>query len=142
MEFAGILILVLTFVFLLALGVPIAYSIGISGAVTLLVSILPLPAFTTLSQRMATALDSFALLAIPFFILAGQIPNSLLLFEDSTAVASHIKRLSSFADTAGGFMFSTSGPIHEGIPAEAFINLVQAIHQYGQNNASRALAAR
>jgi len=75
MEAAGILILIISFIILIALGVPIAYSIGISGILTMLASILPLPAFTTLAQRMATALDSFALLAIPFFILAGQIMN-------------------------------------------------------------------
>jgi len=75
MEAAGILILIISFIILIALGVPIAYSIGISGTLTMLASILPLPAFTTLAQRMATALDSFALLAIPFFILAGQIMN-------------------------------------------------------------------
>ncbi|MEM8933289.1 MAG: TRAP transporter large permease, partial [Acidobacteriota bacterium] len=33
----------------------------------------PLPALTTVAQRMATGLDSFALLAIPFFVLAGQL---------------------------------------------------------------------
>ncbi|GAH93125.1 unnamed protein product [marine sediment metagenome] len=75
MEAAGILILIISFIILIVLGVPIAYSIGISGTLTMLASILPLPAFTTLAQRMATALDSFALLAIPFFILAGQIMN-------------------------------------------------------------------
>lgn len=41
----------------------------------MLVSIAPEAAFTTLAQRMATGLDSFALLAIPFFILAGQLMN-------------------------------------------------------------------
>jgi len=75
MELSGILVLVISFVILIALGVPIAYSIGISGILTMIVSILPVPAFTTLAQRMATSLDSFALLAIPFFILAGQIMN-------------------------------------------------------------------
>ena len=75
MGYFEIIILVSTFLFLLTLGVPIAYSIGISGTVTLLISIMPLPAFTTFAQRMATALDSFALLAIPFFILAGQLMN-------------------------------------------------------------------
>jgi len=75
MEISGIFVLVISFVILIILGVPIAYSIGISGILTMVVSILPVPAFTTLSQRMATALDSFALLAIPFFILAGQIMN-------------------------------------------------------------------
>ncbi len=75
MEYFEILVLVISFVLLLILGVPIAYSIGISGGLTLLISIMPLPAFTTFAQRMATAMNSFALLAIPFFILAGQLMN-------------------------------------------------------------------
>jgi tripartite ATP-independent transporter DctM subunit len=75
MEYLEIIVLVVSFVALLVLGVPIAYSIGISGSITLLMSIMPLPAYTTFAQRMATALDSFALLAIPFFILAGQLMN-------------------------------------------------------------------
>lgn len=76
MEYTGIFILVFSFIILLTMGVPIAFSIGISGILTMLVSIDSLPAFTTYAQRMATGLDSFALLAIPFFILAGNIMNS------------------------------------------------------------------
>ncbi|QOJ28824.1 MAG: TRAP transporter large permease [Ignavibacteriales bacterium] len=76
MEVTEILLLVISFLVLLSLGVPISFSIGISSLVTMLVTIKPLPALTTISQRMATGLDSFALLAIPFFILAGQIMNS------------------------------------------------------------------
>lgn len=75
MEYFEIAILVLSFIILLAIGVPIAYSIGIASIVTMLFSIHSIPAFTTVAQRMATGLDSFALLAIPFFILAGQIMN-------------------------------------------------------------------
>ena len=70
-----VLILVLSFVILLAIGVPVAWSIGISCALTILASINSLAAFTTVAQRMATGLDSFSLLAIPLFILAGQIMN-------------------------------------------------------------------
>ncbi len=76
MEFFEIIVLVVSFVILLIIGVPIAFSIGISGILTMLVSIDVLPALTTFSHRMATGLDSFALLAIPFFILAGNIMNS------------------------------------------------------------------
>jgi TRAP-type C4-dicarboxylate transport system permease large subunit len=76
MDYTGILVLVLSFLILLMIGVPIAYSIGISGTLTMLVSIDPLAAFTTFAHRMATGLDSFTLLAIPFFILAGNIMNS------------------------------------------------------------------
>jgi TRAP-type C4-dicarboxylate transport system permease large subunit len=75
MEYLGIIVLVVSFLFLLIIGVPIAFSIGISGILTMLVSIDSIPAFTTFAQRMATGLDSFALLAIPFFILAGNIMN-------------------------------------------------------------------
>lgn len=75
MEITGILVLVISFVFLLLIGVPIAFCIGIATLFTMLVSIPFDPAITTVAQRMATGLDSFALLAIPFFILAGQIMN-------------------------------------------------------------------
>jgi TRAP-type C4-dicarboxylate transport system permease large subunit len=71
-----VLILVLSFVLLLFIGVPIAFSIGIAGILTMLMSIDAIPAFTTYAHRMATGLDSFALLAIPFFVLAGFIMNS------------------------------------------------------------------
>jgi tripartite ATP-independent transporter DctM subunit len=70
-----ILVLVLGFIVLLLLGVPIAFCIGISTTLTMLLSIQTMPALTTVAQRMATGLDSFALLAIPFFILAGQLMN-------------------------------------------------------------------
>lgn len=75
MDYLGVVVLVLSFLIFLSIGVPIAYSIGISGVLTMLVSIDPLPALTTFSHRMA-GFDSFALLAIPFFILAGNIMNS------------------------------------------------------------------
>ena len=76
MEFLEIFVLIFSFIVLLVIGVPIAFSIGLSGILTMLVSIDVIPALTTFSQRMATGLDSFALLAIPFFILAGNIMNS------------------------------------------------------------------
>jgi len=75
MELLHILILAGSFAILLFLGVPISFSIGISTIVTMLLSIKAGPALTTVAQRMATGLDSFALLAIPFFILSGQLMN-------------------------------------------------------------------
>lgn len=75
-EVLGIVVLVLSFIFFLSLGVPVAYSIGLSTLATMLVSFESLPAFATMAQRMATGLESFSLLAIPFFILAGQLMNS------------------------------------------------------------------
>lgn len=76
MDITGISILLLSFFFLLTAGVPVAYSIGAAGVLTMLAGIDSLPAFATYALRMASGLDSFALLAIPFFILAGNIMNS------------------------------------------------------------------
>lgn len=75
MDLIAALILGLVFAVLLAVGVPIAFCLGISTAVTMLLSITFAPSMTTVAQQIATGLDSFALLAIPFFILAGQLMN-------------------------------------------------------------------
>tara|TARA_B100000959_G_C14951791_1_gene612177 strand:+ start:295 stop:1551 length:1257 start_codon:yes stop_codon:yes gene_type:complete len=60
-------------VLLLFLNIPIALAIGISTILTMLITIPFIPALTTVAQQMATGINSFALLAIPFFILSGYI---------------------------------------------------------------------
>ena len=75
MELAEILILVFSFLTLLAIGVPIAWSLGIAGLLTLMMTMESVTALATLAQQFLTSLDSFTLLAIPFFILAGQMMN-------------------------------------------------------------------
>lgn len=64
----------LTFILTMAIGVPIAFCLGLAGLVALLVwgkvSIVLIP------QRMFTGVDSFVLMAVPFFILAGELMNA------------------------------------------------------------------
>jgi len=72
-EVLSILVLFISFFALLLIKVPVAYSIGIATTLSLLMNIDRMPALTTIAQRMTTGIDSFALLAIPFFILAGEI---------------------------------------------------------------------
>ena len=74
-EVISILVLFISFFALLAYGVPVAYSIGASTMLTLLLNIAFLPSVTTACQRMTTGIDNFALLAIPFFVLAGELMN-------------------------------------------------------------------
>lgn len=69
----SVILLLVAFVILLCLNVPIALAIGISTTLSMLVTIPTLPALTTVAQQMATGINSFALLAIPFFILSGYI---------------------------------------------------------------------
>lgn len=70
MEFS-ILVLLASFVILLAFNVPISISLGIATLSTMLFTIDTGPAVVTVAQRMASGINSFALLAIPFFILSG-----------------------------------------------------------------------
>ncbi len=74
------------------LSVPIAFSLGLSSIVAIFVGgNLP---YELLIQRMFTSLDSFALLAIPFFVLAGKIMGtggiSRRLVNLSTTFIGHI----------------------------------------------------
>ena len=75
MAVIDIIVLAGVFIVLLFLGTPISFSIGLATISTMLLSIHSMPALTTVAQRMATGLDSFALLAIPFFVLSGQFMN-------------------------------------------------------------------
>jgi tripartite ATP-independent transporter DctM subunit len=75
MEVLSVLILVITFLFFLGMGVPVAWSLGLSSMFTLMVTVATMPAITTVAQRMGAGLDSFSLLAIPFFIVAGELMN-------------------------------------------------------------------
>ncbi len=65
------LILVITFIILLVLNVPIAVSIALASFVAILAEGSD-PAIM-LASKMANGVNSFALLAIPFFILSGHL---------------------------------------------------------------------
>jgi tripartite ATP-independent transporter DctM subunit len=65
-----ILVLVVSFVVLVLLNVPVAFCMGISAVLAFLV-MGDLPAFVAVAHKIATGIDSFSLLAIPFFILSG-----------------------------------------------------------------------
>lgn len=59
------------FAILLFINLPIALAIIFATLVTMLATIDTLPALTTIAQRLSAGIDSFALLAIPYFILSG-----------------------------------------------------------------------
>jgi tripartite ATP-independent transporter DctM subunit len=67
-----VLVLVVCFVVLLVLNVPVAFCMGIATVLAFL-SMGDMPAFVAVAHKIATGIDSFALLAIPFFILSGQL---------------------------------------------------------------------
>ncbi len=75
MEWSTIIVLCASFLTLLAIGVPISFAIGVASLLTITMSVPLDSAIAVISQKMASGLDSFSLLAIPFFILAGNIMN-------------------------------------------------------------------
>jgi len=86
-----ILVLVICFLILLVLNVPVAFCMGIAAMLSLMV-MGDLPPFVAVAHKIATGIDSFALLAIPFFILSG-----LLMGQGGIA-----KRLIDFANVLVG----------------------------------------
>ena len=63
-------ILSVVFLALLILGVPVAFAIGLAAVATILYEGLPV---AVVFQRMASGMNVFSFLAIPFFIFAGEI---------------------------------------------------------------------
>lgn len=70
------IIMVVALIILLVMGVPIAISIGLSSAMAMMVILPTDVALVTCAQKMFTGLNSFPLLAIPFFVLAGNFMNN------------------------------------------------------------------
>ena len=88
----ALLALCISFVVLLVIGFPIAFNLILSSIVYLLVGDYPL---TLVPQRMFQGMNGFALLAVPFFILTGQlmVKGSLLksLTDFVNAFVGHVR---------------------------------------------------
>lgn len=70
------LIMVVLLVFMLAIGASISVSVGLSSAVAMLCMLPAGVSFATSAQRLFAGANSFSLIAIPFFILAGNLMNN------------------------------------------------------------------
>lgn len=69
----SVTILFISFLGLLMVGIPVAYSLGVSSILYFLLEGMPL---VTFAQRFFSGLDSFTLLCIPGFMLAGNLMNT------------------------------------------------------------------
>lgn len=113
--------LIILFFATLFLGVPVAFTMGIAGLSAIFVdgSLNPLVA----TQRMFAGIDSFPLMAVPFFILASELmtacglTNSLLRFANALVGhvrggLGHVNILVSmlFAGISGSALADAAGP--------------------------------
>ncbi|MEI4487897.1 TRAP transporter large permease [Frigidibacter sp. MR17.14] len=69
------ILILATFTFALALGIPVAISLGLSS-ISYLLAHGHLHLLLAMPQRMIAGIDSFVLLTIPLFILAGNLMNA------------------------------------------------------------------
>lgn len=78
---------------LIILGIPVVYSLGIAAVATMVLT--QSLSLTIVPQRMAAALDSFLIMAIPLFILMGNIMNhagvTTRIFAFANALVGHIR---------------------------------------------------
>jgi C4-dicarboxylate transporter DctM subunit len=65
-------VMFIAFLATLLLGIPVAFCLGITALVALLAGDVPL---SLMAQRIFTGIDSFPLMAVPFFVLAGELMN-------------------------------------------------------------------
>ncbi len=70
-----VIVLFGTLAVLLVLGVPIAFSIGLAAFLTVFVDFPIDKTSILISQKLANGLNNFGLLALPFFIVAGNLMN-------------------------------------------------------------------
>lgn len=71
----GVALLVMVFAALLLLNVPVAFAVAAAATVGLLAAS-DAEVTTTIAQKIASGVDSFPLLAIPFFVLAGNVMSA------------------------------------------------------------------
>jgi len=93
--------------FLIFLGFPIAFATGISALIVLILLDLPLSVAITQTY---TGVDSFTLLAVPYFILAGEIMGAAQVVDQmvdfANALVGRLRGGLGHANVVGEMIFS------------------------------------
>lgn len=76
MELQAAIMLVIVFFMMLAFSVPVSYSIIASALITIVAFLTPQFGMFVSAQKIVGGMDSFTLLAVPFFVLAGLFMSS------------------------------------------------------------------
>ena len=105
------LILISVFAFMAILGVPLAVSL-VAASLAAVTLVVPLDmALFTAAQKMMGSLDSFSLLAVPFFILSGVMMNSggiaIRLVNFAKLIAGRVPGSLAQTNIAGNMLFGS-----------------------------------
>ena len=123
----------------MAIGVPIVFALGLAPLVGFILAEKPI-FLKMIVQRTFAGINQFPLLAIPFFILAGELMNrggitvSLVDFANTLVGhlrggLAHVNIVTSilFAGISGGFVCGSSHPATSRMPS-AHINVIFSVY--------------
>lgn len=132
-------ILMISFFVFLLVGVPVAIAIGLASLVVLFQEGIPL---AIIAQRMFAGTDSFPLIAVPFFILAGdllakgKVSEKLVEFADS--IFGFLKGGLSIVAVLAGMFFAAISGSGAATTAAVGTTLVPELKKKGYDGASSA----
>jgi tripartite ATP-independent transporter DctM subunit len=103
-----VLLLFLIFAGMVIVELPVGFALALSAMVLIVID-LPMPV-TIVVQRMASGIESFPLLAIPLFILAGNLMNRAgiaeRIFNFAMALVGHIRGSTAHVNVVGSMVFA------------------------------------
>ncbi len=118
---------------LMAIEVPIAFALAGSALFYLIVN--PSVPLTIVVQRMAPGIDSFPLLAVPLFILAGQLLNTAgiaeRIFRFAHALVGHIRGGLAHCNVVASMIFSAMSGVAQADAAGLGLLEVKAMRERG-----------
>jgi len=128
-----------SFLILLAIGVPIAFAVALAGIAVLLAGDVNL---LVVVQRMFASTDSFPLVAVPFFILAGDLlargAMSKRLVEFAESILGQVRGSLSAVSVAAGMFFAAISGSGAATTAAVGATLIPELKSRGYKESSSA----
>ncbi len=129
----SILLMFAAFGVLVAIEVPIAFALAGSALFYLVLN--PVVPLSIVVQRMAPGLDSFPLLAVPLFILAGQLLNTsgiaTRIFRFAHALVGHIRGGLAHCNVVASMIFSAMSGVAQADAAGLGLIEIKAMRERG-----------
>jgi tripartite ATP-independent transporter DctM subunit len=118
---------------LIAIEVPIAFALA--GSALLYLVLNPVVPLSIVVQRMAPGIDSFPLLAVPLFILAGQLLNTsgiaTRIFRFAHALVGHIRGGLAHCNVVASMIFSAMSGVAQADAAGLGLIEIKAMRERG-----------
>ncbi len=138
-----ILLLFALFAGMVAIELPVGFALALSAMVVIALE-MPIPV-TVVVQRMASGIESFPLLAIPLFILAGNLMNRAgiaeRIFNFALALVGHIKGSMAHVNIVGSMVFAGMSGVAQADAAGLGTIEIKAMRREGFDAAFAAAAS-